>query len=69
MKKIILRIEGMSCQGCVAGAKMALEEVLGVNQVEVSLEEKNAKVWYDETIVQVVDLTEAVAAAGFSASK
>ncbi|WP_291652365.1 heavy-metal-associated domain-containing protein [Clostridium sp.] len=41
MKKKI-NIEGMSCGHCVAHVKEALEEVKGVEILEVNLEDKNA---------------------------
>ena len=41
MKKKI-SIEGMSCQHCVNHVTEALKELEGVDQVEVSLEEKRA---------------------------
>lgn len=43
MKKKI-NIEGMSCGHCVAHVKEALEEIGGVEILEVNLEEKNALV-------------------------
>ncbi|GAA0176784.1 copper ion binding protein [Clostridium sediminicola] len=41
MKKI-LRIEGMSCGHCVNHVKNALMDIEGVENVEVSLDEKKA---------------------------
>ncbi|MDG2764756.1 cation transporter [Vibrio parahaemolyticus] len=43
MEKII-SIEGMSCEHCVKAVTNALKEVDGVEEVKVSLEEKNAVV-------------------------
>ena len=43
MKKIV-KVEGMMCQHCVAHVQKALSAVEGVEQVEVSLEEKQAVV-------------------------
>jgi copper chaperone len=43
MEKII-SIEGMSCEHCVKAVTNALKEVEGVEEVKVSLEEKNAVV-------------------------
>ncbi len=46
MKKV-LSIEGMSCEHCVAHVKKALEEIQGVENVVVSLEENSATVETD----------------------
>lgn len=48
MKKKIL-IEGMQCGHCTAHVKEALEDLAGVNSVEVSLEGKYAIVESDKT--------------------
>ena len=66
MENIVLNIEGMMCQGCVAGCKMALEDVAGVESVEVSLERKQAKVVCDGTRAKEEDLVAAVVEAGFT---
>jgi copper chaperone len=49
MKKTIY-IEGMSCGHCVAHVKEALEELTGVEAVEVNLKEKLAKVDVLDTV-------------------
>lgn len=57
MKKVV-KIEGMSCHNCVRHTKEALEELTGVNSVEVSLEDKQAVLEVndvtDEEIISVV---------------
>ena len=55
-------IKGMSCQHCVASVKKALEEIKGISNVEVNLE--NAEASYDgEVMVEVVK--EGIARIGF----
>lgn len=61
MKKVI-NIEGMSCNHCVAHVKEALEEINGVNVLEVSLDNKNAVV---ETEVENNILIEAIEEEGY----
>lgn len=39
-----IQIEGMSCGHCVAHVREALEEIRGIESVEVSLEEKCATI-------------------------
>ena len=47
-KTATISIEGMSCEHCVRAVKDALSSQSGVKSVDVSLEEKNARVVYDE---------------------
>ena len=62
----IVSVEGMMCMHCVAHVKEALSKVDGVNEVEVSLDEKNAKVTcLDSTTDQM--LIDAVNNAGYKA--
>ena len=42
-----LKIEGMSCEHCVAAVKKALEGVQGVRAAAVSLQEESARVEHD----------------------
>ena len=56
MKKIM--IDGVSCQHCVAHVKEALEEISGVEILEVYLEGKNALVnteVEDNTLIAAID--------------
>lgn len=65
--KITIKIKGMSCAGCSAGAAAALKRVPGVTSAEVSLERGEAVVEYDEKKAAPGDLRAAVEKAGFSA--
>lgn len=65
MKKISLKIEGMHCEGCSKRLTKVLSNVEGVKAVEVSLENKLAKIEYDEEIAKVEDFKEAIEDAGF----
>lgn len=64
MEKII-KIDGMSCGHCVASVTNALKAVNGVESAEVSLDEKQAKVVFDDTKVSFEDLKNAVEEQGF----
>jgi len=44
MESITLGIDGMSCGGCVLSVNNALQRVIGVTKVDVSLERKEATV-------------------------
>ncbi len=66
MESIELKIEGMSCEHCVARTEKALAAVTGVNEVEVRLEPGAATVTGEN--VNLDDLIDAVDQAGFTAS-
>lgn len=68
MKKII-RIEGMSCQHCVASIENAVSALEGVEAVTVSLDNKNAEVSFDENQVEVSKIYEAIEEIGFDVVK
>ncbi len=69
MKKIELKIEGMHCEGCSKRLTKVLSNVEGVNFAEVSLENKLAKIEYDENVAKLEDLEEAITDAGFEVTK
>lgn len=68
MKEVKLNIEGMHCTGCSTRLEKVLNNVDGVEDAKVSLEEKNADIKYDETQVSEKELIEAVKDAGFKAN-
>ena len=68
MEKASMYIFGMSCAGCVAGVKMALEDVPGVKHAAVDLEQCMAVVEY-EAPATVRHLEMAVKEAGFTVEK
>jgi copper chaperone len=45
MEKMTMKIEGMTCGGCVVSVTNALNRVAGVQRVDVSLEKKEAVVY------------------------
>ena len=65
MKNIEMKIEGMHCEGCSKRLTKILSNIEGVKAVEVSLENKLAKIEYDEEIAKVEDFKEAIEDAGF----
>ncbi len=69
MKKIELKIEGMHCEGCSKRLTKVLSNVEGVNFAEISLENKLAKIEYDENVAKLEDLEEAITDAGFEVTK
>lgn len=67
MKKIIY-IEGMACGHCKAAVEKALGALDGVAEVEVSLEEKSAKLSLDKNLDDSL-LKNAVEDAGYEVTE
>ena len=67
MQNVTLKIDGMTCGGCVKSVTRVLSQLDGVAQADVSLEKAQAIVNFDENKVQLAALVEAVEDAGFDA--
>ena len=68
MEDVIIKIGGMSCQGCVKNVTGVLQALPGVAGVEVSLDAGQARVAYDAQQVDVARLRAAIEDAGFDAA-
>ena len=68
MASVVVKVSGMKCGGCVKSVTNVLQELPGVNRVEVLLEPGEARVDYDPCKVQVEAMKQAVADAGFEAA-
>ena len=68
MSDTIIKIDGMSCQGCVKNITGVLSALPGVSAAEVSLESAEARVSFDAAAVSREALVEAIEDAGFDAS-
>ena len=66
MKTTEIKIEGMSCAGCVASTRQAIQSVTGVHRVEVDLSAGQAEVEHDDQTTADALLT-AVTNAGYDA--
>lgn len=69
MKKIVLGIEGMHCDGCVNRLTKVLKALDGVVDAKVSLENKSAEIEYDENELELDDIKQTVSDAGFEAKE
>ncbi len=69
MKKIVLGIEGMHCDGCVTRLTKVLKSLDGIIDAKVSLERKNAEIEYDDNKLELDDIKQAVSDAGFEAKE
>ncbi len=67
METITLKVDGMSCGGCVKSVTNVLAALPGVARAEVSLEEKSARVEYEAGRVTRDDMKRAIVDAGFEA--
>lgn len=67
MENTVIKLGGMSCQGCVKNISGVLSALCGVASAEVSLEAAEARVAFDPQVVSRPALLEAIEDAGFDA--
>ena len=67
MENTVIKIGGMSCQGCVKNITGVLTGLDGVASADVSLEAAEAKVSFDPAAVSREALLGAIEDAGFDA--
>jgi copper chaperone CopZ len=67
MKRVILSVQDMKCDGCAKAVQSALDALEGVDKVEVSLAQKLAHVEAADD-VSIADMVSAVRAAGYKAA-
>lgn len=68
METTVIKVGGMSCQGCVRNVTSVLQALDGVAEVSVSLEAGEAKVVFDPKRVALPALRLAIEDAGFDAA-
>lgn len=68
METIVIKVGGMSCQGCVKNITGVLQAIPGVATIAVSLEAAEARVDFDPATVQPAALRNAIEDAGFDAA-
>jgi copper chaperone CopZ len=64
-----LKVEGMTCQGCVRSVEKKLTGVTGVASAVVDLNAGKATVQYDESSARVEDMIGAVEKIGYRAAR
>jgi copper chaperone len=67
METAEIRIDGMTCEGCVKSVTRTLQSVPGVHTVDVFLGEGKAKVTFDPGRTRLAELRRAVERAGYEA--
>ena len=65
MTTVTLKVEGMSCGGCVASVTRVLTALPGVTDATVSLEGGTAQVSFDEARTNAAALRAAIESAGY----
>ena len=65
MQTEIIKVDGMTCMGCVNSVKNVLEKIPGVHSADVSLEQKQVTVAYDAATTHTDLLKNAIKEAGF----
>jgi len=63
--ELLMKVEGMSCQGCVDAVTKAVRRLDGGAQVEVDLAHGRARIF---ATAQALEVAEALNKAGFEAS-
>ena len=67
METTVLKVNGMTCGGCVRSVSNVLKAVPGVTSAEVSLEKSEAKVTFDPAVANQAALRKAIEDAGYEA--
>lgn len=68
MTEVTIKVDGMSCGGCVRNVTGVLKALPGVSDVSVSLDDGQAQVSYDPAQTDVDRLRQAVIDAGFDSN-
>lgn len=68
METLTLKVDGMTCGGCVASVTRVIEALDGVAKVAVSLEQAQVVVVADTAKVDRAQLVQAIEDAGFEAT-
>ncbi|KAA3658640.1 MAG: Cu(2+)-exporting ATPase [Calditrichaeota bacterium] len=67
--RTVIKISGMSCQGCANNAGKFLSKTPGVIEANVAIANEQATVLYDADIASIQDLHQAIENAGYKALK
>ena len=65
MEAVTLKVQGMTCSGCVASVTRVLKAVPGVGDVAVTLTPGEAKIAFDPARTGVAALRAAIEGAGY----
>lgn len=65
MKKVLIKVEGMTCAGCASGLERYLNKQNGIIKAEVNLVMCNASIEYDEKVINLNNIDNYIKEAGF----
>jgi copper ion binding protein len=65
MEKVTFPVRGMTCEGCQAAVEKAIGGLVGVDSTIVNLQEGSATVDFDQSVIGVQQMKNAVEEAGF----
>lgn len=65
METVVLKVQGMTCGGCVKSVERVLRSMDGVEEVQVSLENANARIGYDAQKANTAAFKNAIEDAGY----
>ena len=65
MQTEVIKVEGMTCMGCVNSVKNVLEKIPGVSNANVSLEQHQVTIEYDAAKAHTDQFRSAIEGAGF----
>ena len=68
MKTVTLKVEGMTCGGCIYGVRKVLTRLPGVSKADVTYEHSRAVVTYDPAVVTVAKMIAAIRKLGYAAT-
>ena len=66
MKKVLLKIDGMTCSACSSGLEKYLNKQDGIKQANVNLVMNNANIEYDEQKLTLEQVEKFIEKAGFT---
>lgn len=69
LTKTTIPVEGMTCNACVASIKKRLNSMEGLEEVEVSLEHRNATVFYEQGKITPQQVQNAINELGYKAGE
>ena len=67
MKTKQISVNGMSCNNCAETVKITLENMAGVKQVQVSLEDKTVLIDFEENQINLKEIKGKIIEVGFEA--
>ena len=65
MKQELIKVEGMTCQHCVQTITKALKKISGLNSIDISLDNKEVDVRFDENETNIQEIIKKIVELGF----